>query len=226
MNTPHEKLKNNLPSQIDAAYEFAAHSLLQNDKDLYRLCLYEPQTPKKRAYICVFALLTELEKIRLISNASDGHIGMLRTKWWYDALSLEKASTHEQTQLLLALKTSITDGYINKEYLLELIALCAKETALPQTPEADSYKEHFDAKGLVTAQTLGINTALMQDIMYLRGFRYFHMPDIKSAPQKKERPISKFENKLNSYIRILRHNIKSKNSMDMGVCDMIKLHLF
>jgi hypothetical protein len=221
MNSSNEKLKNYLSSPQKDAFDFAAATLLQNDKDLYRLCLYEKDKDTKRSYFAVFALLTELEKVRLISG--EEQIGTLRIKWWYDAISKHDEKTDEQTQLLIALKSSISSGHISKDSLLELIEVCAEEAVMPSHPNEIVFETHIKDKGEKLAKTIFINQHLAVNLCWLRAIKYFHFPDIE-LEENDEYPSNIFENKLSTYIKLLNKNIKHKNQIELGVIDLIRLH--
>jgi hypothetical protein len=223
MNTTDEKLKNNLSTAQKESYAFAASTLLQNDKDLYRLCLYEKDTQKKHALFAIFALLSELEKVRLI--AGEQQIGTLRLKWWYDSINADNDSKEEQTQLLQALKTSIQKKYLDKDALLNLIEICSQDITLPTHPELDTFTQHIKKKSENLANAITIDSDIAYNLLMVRAARYFHLEDYPLRKKSiKDRHI--FETKLNIYANMLRNNIKKKSKPELSLFDLFKLHFY
>jgi len=222
MNSSKSKHKKNLESACD----YAAQQLMQADRDLYRLALYEKNIPRRRALIALWALITDIEKIPY--QITEPQMGILRIKWWYDSITKDQA---DQTLLLVALNDALSQGFYNKDDLLALIDYMQGEITLHNHQDPAVLIDYIAEKGRFISKVLEYKDhATFIKITLLRGLHHYpHLWDnvTKSLQELTQAPTKEqdiYIKKSDYYAELLIKNIKKDKPIALSVLNLIKLH--
>lgn len=220
MNSSLSKHKNNL----ELANEDIAQSLLDADKDLYRLCLYEKNANRKNLLITFFALLTELEKIPFI--ASEPAISAIRLKWWYDSIN-DHSSSDNSPPLLIAIQKLISQNKLDKESILALINVLQDEKVITQSDQHARITSYCKNKAELVTNCLKLDKKHLLTISYLLFIRLAKKNKALKLDDEVEPSTDKtglFIYKTNIYCKIMNKKMSDGEPLELSTIDKIKLH--